>query len=76
MEPDEVVELGRSSRGLVAGVETYSAATLAQLPNLRCISRTGVGIDNIDLSEAKRRGIAVLNTPDEPTIWLAVHYGK
>lgn len=71
MEPGEVVELGRNSRGLVAGVETYSAATLAQLPNLRCISRTGVGIDNIDLSEAKRRDIAVLNTPDEPTIAVA-----
>lgn len=71
MEPDEIVKLGRNSRGLVAGVEMYSAATLAQLPKLRCISRTGVGIDNIDLSETKGRGIAVLNTPDEPTIAVA-----
>ncbi len=71
MEPNEVVELARNSRGLVAGVESYTADTLAQLPNLRCISRTGVGIDNIDLTEAKRRNIAVLNTPDEPTIAVA-----
>lgn len=67
MKPGEVVELGRDCRGLVAGVEKYSAETLAQLPNLRCISRSGAGIDNIDLPEARRRGIAVLNTPDEPT---------
>ena len=66
MAPSEVLEMGRTSRGLVAGVEQYTAETLAQLPNLRCISRCGVGIDNIDLTEAERRGIAVLNTPDEP----------
>ena len=67
MKPEEVVELGRNCRGLVAGVEEYSAETLARLPNLRCISRSGVGIDNIDLPEARRRGIVVLNTLDEPT---------
>ncbi len=71
MEPDEVVELGRHSRGLVAGVEIYTADTLAQLPKLRCISRNGAGVDNIDLNEAKRRDITVLNTPDEPTIAVA-----
>jgi D-3-phosphoglycerate dehydrogenase len=67
MEPREVVEMGRSCQGLVAGVEMYTAQTLSQLPTLRCISRAGVGIDNIDVTEANRRGIAVLNTPDEPT---------
>jgi len=67
LEPHEVVELGHSCRGVVAGVEQYSAQTLSQLPNLCCISRAGVGIDSIDVAEANRRGIAVLNTPDEPT---------
>jgi len=71
MKPSEVVELGRSCRGLVAGVEKYAAETLAQLPNLRCISRCGSGIDSIDLAEARRRGIAVLNTPDEPIVAVA-----
>ena len=67
----EVIKLGRGCRGLVAGVEPYSAETLAQLPELCCISRCGVGIDSIDLVEAKRRGIAILNTPDEPIIAVA-----
>lgn len=71
MASNEVLEMGRTSRGLVAGVEQYTAETLAQLPNLRCISRCGVGIDNIDLTEAERRGIAVLNTPDEPIVAVA-----
>lgn len=71
MEPREVVKLGHNCLGLVAGVEKYTAQTLSELPNLRCISRAGAGIDNIDVAEAHRRGIAVLNTPDEPTIAVA-----
>ena len=71
MQPEEVVQLGGGCRGLVAGVEIYAPETMAQLPNLRCISRCGVGIDNIDLAEAERRGIAVLNTPDEPITAVA-----
>jgi len=71
MKSGEVIELGHNCRGLVAGVEPYTAETLAQLPNLRCISRCGAGIDSIDMAEAKRRGIAVLNTPDEPITAVA-----
>ena len=71
LEPEEVVKLGRNARGLIAGVEKYSSDTLAQLRKLECISRSGVGVDNIDLVETKRRGIGVFNTPDEPTVAVA-----
>jgi len=71
MEPHEVVEFGRNCRGLVAGVEPYTAETMDQMPNLSCISRVGVGIDSIDLVAAEKRGIAILNTPDEPVIAVA-----
>lgn len=40
------------------------AAMLAQLPALKVISSFGVGLDKLDLAEAKRRGIAVGYTPD------------
>ena len=73
LTPAEVIEMGGDSRGLVAGVEPYDAGTLAFLPRLRCISRCGAGIDSIDLKAAEARGIAVLNTPDEPTIAVAEH---
>jgi D-3-phosphoglycerate dehydrogenase len=71
MKPVEVVKYGRTCRGLVAGVEPYDAETLEQLSELRCISRCGTGIDSIDLAEAERRGIAVLNTPEAPTTAVA-----
>lgn len=34
-----------------------------QCPNLQVICRGGVGLDNIDVSHAKDKGIAVINTP-------------
>jgi len=37
------------------------------LPHLKCISRVGVGMDNVDLEYAKKKGITVVNTPDGPT---------
>jgi phosphoglycerate dehydrogenase-like enzyme len=42
-------------------------------PDLRVIARTGIGYERIDLAEATRRGIAVCNTPDAPTISTAEH---
>ena len=36
-------------------------------PNLKVIGRAGVGVDNIDMSAAKERGIKVVNTPDALT---------
>ena len=47
----------------LASTEPYSAAVLAQAPELRVISRTGVGFDAIDVAEATRRGIVVCTTP-------------
>ncbi len=71
MDPDEIVKVGKNCKGLIAGVEKYSSDTLNEMPDLKCISRVGVGIDSIDLDECKRRGIAVLNTPDEPVLAVA-----
>lgn len=40
------------------------AAIMAAMPSLKVICSFGVGYDTIDIEEAKRRGIAVSNTPD------------
>ena len=39
-------------------------ALMQALPKLEIISNMGVGVDAIDLVEAKKRGIVVTNTPD------------
>lgn len=41
-----------------------NAALMDALPKLELISHFGVGVDSIDLAAAKKRGVAVTNTPD------------
>ena len=42
-------------------------------PRLKVIGRAGVGVDNVDLESATRRGVLVLNAPDGNTISTAEH---
>ncbi|HEY2629143.1 MAG TPA: hypothetical protein VGI57_08440, partial [Usitatibacter sp.] len=46
------------------GARGMDDATMAALPKAKLISHFGVGVDSIDVDAAKRRGIAVTNTPD------------
>lgn len=41
--------------------------------NLKVISRTGVGVDNVDVQAASEKGILVLNTPSANSISVAEH---
>ena len=59
---------------LVVRSETkVTAEVLAAAPRLRVVGRAGVGIDNIDLEAATRRGVLVLNAPTGNTIAAAEH---
>lgn len=68
---DEVIELAKDCVGIVAGVEPLTARVMDALPNLKCISRVGVGMDSVDVEYAKQKGIIVVNTPDGPTRGVA-----
>jgi glyoxylate reductase len=43
--------------------EKIDAEVMDRCPDLRVISQCAAGLDNIDVAEASRRGIAVCNTP-------------
>ena len=47
----------------IAGVAPITSEMLDLAPNLKIISRYGVGIDSVDLTAAKSRGVLVANTP-------------
>jgi D-3-phosphoglycerate dehydrogenase len=64
---DEVIALGTNCVGIVAGVEPLTEKVMRAIPTLKCISRVGVGIDNVDVESARILGIHVVNTPDGPT---------
>lgn len=44
-----------------------------QLPSLKIIARCGVGLDNIDVTEATKRGIKVVNAPNSNADTIAEH---
>lgn len=57
--------------GYIAGLDEIDAAALAGADRLKVISRYGVGVDNVDLNEARARGIVVTNTPGANTVSVA-----
>jgi len=63
---EEVKELARDCVGIVSGLEPLTREVLDALPGLKCISRVGIGTDNIDMPYAARRGIAVCITGEAP----------
>lgn len=65
LEREEMLAACQDADAVLAGLEPYDAELLGALPRLRCISRCGVGADNIDLEAARRFNIAVLTTPEE-----------
>jgi D-3-phosphoglycerate dehydrogenase / 2-oxoglutarate reductase len=57
----------------IVGATPYADAFLDRAPRLRVIARSGIGYDNIDVAAATRRGVAVCNAPDGPTVSTAEH---
>lgn len=61
---EQIIELAKDANGIIAGVEPYTRNVLESLPKLQCISRAGVGTDNIDYKTANSNKIIIRNTPD------------
>lgn len=58
---------------VIAGPRRWDAAAMDLGPDLRVISRTGIGYDAVDVSAANERGIVVANAPAAPTVSTAEH---
>ncbi|MCC6306460.1 MAG: phosphoglycerate dehydrogenase [Rhodobacteraceae bacterium] len=84
IEVDYRPALGRDREALAAAVadcdglairsaSKVTARLLAAAPRLRVIGRAGIGVDNVDVAEATRRGVIVMNTPFGNSITTAEH---
>jgi len=56
---------------IVRSAVQVDEALLEHAPKLRVIGRAGVGVDNVDLEAATRKGIAVMNTPGANAVAVA-----
>ena len=58
---------------IVRSAVQVNAGLLEKAGKLRVIGRAGIGVDNIDLEAATRKGIAVMNTPGANAVAVAEH---
>ncbi|WP_226679750.1 phosphoglycerate dehydrogenase [Sutcliffiella horikoshii] len=58
---------------LVRSATQVDDTLLSSLSNLQVVARAGVGVDNIDITAATKRGVVVINAPDGNTISTAEH---
>jgi D-3-phosphoglycerate dehydrogenase / 2-oxoglutarate reductase len=63
---DELTKMVSGFDVIIAGTENISKKVMENANKLKHISRVGIGLDSVDLLEAKRKGIKVSYTPDAP----------
>src|SRR5438094_1390292 len=74
LKGDALLESVRAADGMIVRSGTrVTAELLENSGKLRAIVRAGVGVDNIDVAAATRRGIVVMNTPGGNTVSTAEH---
>ena len=66
-------EIADADALVVRSATKVTAELLAKAPRLRVVGRAGVGVDNIDLEAATRRGVLVMSTPGGNAISVAEH---
>ncbi|PZC50629.1 MAG: D-3-phosphoglycerate dehydrogenase [Chloroflexi bacterium] len=74
LNKDELKAILPEYDGLIVRSETKVTSEIIECgTRLQVIGRAGVGVDNIDLEAATRKGIAVVNAPTGNTIAAAEH---
>jgi len=58
---------------LIRSATKMTAELIERAVNLRVIGRAGVGVDNVDVQAATRRGIVVANAPESNVVTAAEH---
>ncbi len=74
LPPEELKKIIKDYDALLVRSETKVTKEIIEAAdNLKVIGRAGVGLDNVDLSAASKRGIIVMNTPGGNTMSTAEH---
>ena len=70
----EILKLVGDVHGIIVRSQTkITAEILNAAKRLRVVGRAGVGVDNVDVETATRRGVVVLNAPGANTVSTAEH---
>ena len=74
LSPEELQAKISAYDGLAIRSSTkVTEAVLAAATNLKVVGRAGIGVDNVDIAAATRRGVVVMNTPHGNALTAAEH---
>src|SRR5262245_41143212 len=63
LEGDELIEFLRGHEKAITGLDRLEERVFMAVPELRLVSKYGVGLDMIDLDAARRHGVSIRWTP-------------
>ncbi|MBN9045704.1 MAG: phosphoglycerate dehydrogenase [Rhizobiales bacterium] len=84
VEVDYLPDLGKDKEKLLEVIDRYDGLAIrsatkvtekliAAATRLKVVGRAGIGVDNVDIAAASRRGVIVMNTPFGNSITTAEH---
>ena len=74
LKPEELQQIiGEYDALMIRSGTRVTQEVIEAATNLKIIGRAGVGVDNVDVPAATRRGIVVVNSPEGNTIAAAEH---
>ena len=74
LSPEELLQKIGDYDGLIVRSATQvTADVIEKADNLKAIGRAGIGVDNIDIEAATKRGVIVANAPESNTVAAAEH---
>jgi len=73
LSEDELVEIIPNYDAIVVRSATKVTKSVIESSTLKVIGRAGVGVDNIDVDTATKKGILVVNAPEGNTIAASEH---
>ncbi len=74
MSPDELkAVIGEYDALVIRSATKVTSEILEVASKLKAVGRAGIGVDNVDIPQATKRGIVVMNTPGGNTVTTAEH---
>lgn len=74
LSPEELKEIiGAYDALVIRSATKVTEDLLNAAPNLKVVGRAGIGLDNVDIPAATRRGVVVMNTPTGNVVTTAEH---
>lgn len=63
-DEDEICRSVKDADAIITAYAKITARVMDSAEKLKCVTKNGIGVDNIDIAAATARGIKVLNLPD------------